>query len=109
MTHPAQTPPEHVILVAFTAHGETRQDAERVLFEAVGLKKLHERGHLGVSSWWEAEDDRVDGSDCDSAVFVHPGAQAQAIALLRAAGLTAECNDWDETREVRGQFDGQAV
>ena len=39
------------------------------------------------SSWWIAEDERSDRSDCDSAVFVPMGRQAEARALLRAAGL----------------------
>lgn len=46
-----------------------------------------------LECWWLAEDDRIDGSDNDSAVFVHPGAQKAAFDLLYAAGLTAECNN----------------
>jgi hypothetical protein len=34
-----------------------------------------------------AEDDRLDGSDCDSAVFVSPGNQGRARDLLRATDL----------------------
>lgn len=41
----------------------------------------------GDAEWWIAEDDRSDRSDCASAVFVPMGRQADAIAVLRAAGI----------------------
>lgn len=42
--------------------------------------------------WWVAEDDRKDGSDNDSAVFVSPGKQSLASRTLHRLGLTPECN-----------------
>lgn len=41
-------------------------------------------------SWWIAEDERYDGSDCDSAVFVTPGYQKAARKLLQAFGMTSQ-------------------
>lgn len=38
-------------------------------------------------AWWICHDDREDRSDRDSAVFVTKGNEAQAQAVLRAAGL----------------------
>lgn len=40
--------------------------------------------HDGIDCWWIAEDDRIDGSDNDSAIFVPWGAQADAASHLRA-------------------------
>jgi hypothetical protein len=45
-----------------------------------------------LECWWVAEDDRRDGSDNDSAVFVNPGAQHAASFLLHEEGLTPSCN-----------------
>ena len=46
-----------------------------------------------MECWWIAEDDRRDGSDNDSAVFVHPGKQMEAYRLLRLHQLTPVNND----------------
>jgi len=78
---------EHVFLVAATVGGKGRDDARRLLFRA-----LNDVRDDGVDSWWEAEDDRQDGSDNDSAVFVHPGATATAHRLLFNAGLSEQAN-----------------
>lgn len=84
---PPATEREHVILVAFEVNGTTREQAERKLHERL-VPVLRSRDALSpVESWWVAEDERFDGSDCDSAVFVKPGKQEQAVAVLRAAGL----------------------
>ena len=45
-----------------------------------------------VDSWWVASDARTDRSDCDSAVFVHPGHQRAAARVLHALGFTAHYN-----------------
>lgn len=77
---------EHVILVAVHLTAPSRLDAQRAV-----LDLLPEVGdstpRATVESWWIAEDDRVDGSDCDSAVFVSPTHQAAARDLLIASGL----------------------
>lgn len=63
---------EETFLVAVTVtNADTRRDAELDLHEA--LKTIiHTRG---ITEWWIAEDDRLDGSDNDSAVFVPYGEQ----------------------------------
>jgi hypothetical protein len=99
---------EHVILVAVTVEAETREEAHTVA--QLGMPRPGARYPTGkgfatglVTSWWVAEDDRQDGSDCDSAVFVTPGTQAQASRRLYMAGLTPRHNIVD--RDVRGQFE----
>ena len=89
----------HTFLVAFEVNAPngdlTRQGAERDLLRALPspgdhLSAYHD-AHL--ECWWVAEDDRHDGSDNDSAIYVHPGKQAAAYVLLREHGLTNDCND----------------
>lgn len=63
------TEPLHVILVAFAIYAPSRVDAHRRLMRM--LPRPAEDGYLGtLDSWWVAENDRIDGSDNDSAVFV---------------------------------------
>jgi hypothetical protein len=62
--------PEHTILVAVTVYAPDRLAAQS---KVMGL--LPKPGVDGVDSWWIAEDDRMDGSDNDSAVFVPMGKQ----------------------------------
>lgn len=83
---------EHVILIAFTVEADTRAEAESVLAANIGIQRLNSDVYTGISSWWVADDDRHDGSDLDSAVFVTPGFQARASRVLHAAGLTAYGN-----------------
>jgi hypothetical protein len=75
---------EHVILVAFVVEADDRETAHAWLLEA--LPRPSEETH--VESWWVAEDDRTDGSDNDSAVFVKPGTQGTAFEVLMASGNT---------------------
>jgi len=74
---------EQVVLVAFDVYGDSPQHAQEVVMRQLG--NVRDTGE--VDSWWIAEDNRVDRSDCDSAVFVRPGRQRQARDLLRAHGL----------------------
>lgn len=69
---------EHVILVAVSVVAETRESAELYLHHRLPRPgdELPETGGTYVESWWVAEDDRRDGSDNDSAVFVPKGTQA---------------------------------
>jgi hypothetical protein len=97
---------EHVILVAFTVEATDRQTAESILHAGIGIRSLEERGFPEVNSWWVAEDDRHDGSDLDSAVFVAPGFQQRASRVLFAAGLTPDINLVDDTARS-GQFVGE--
>ena len=82
---------EHVFLVALQVKGRTREEAEKV---ALSYLPNHPSPDTtpGLECWWVAEDDRHDRSDNDSAVFVHPGSQVYAAALLVAHGLTPEHN-----------------
>jgi len=60
--------PEHTILVAFTVYAPTREDAQHRLMR---LLPQPSRDGIGtLDCWWIAEDDRIDGSDNDSAMFV---------------------------------------
>ena len=78
---------EHTILVAFTVEAPTRGQAHDELMQYMPLVD-----YSPITSWWVAEDDRQDRSDNDSAVFVRPGTQQEAVRQLHAAGLTDECN-----------------
>src|SRR5690606_32450030 len=48
-----------------------------------------------IDSWWIAEDDRRDGSDLDSAVFVPRGAQADVAELIRQ-WIESNADRWNE-------------
>jgi hypothetical protein len=61
---------EHVILVAFEVAGNSRTDAQVAL-----LTRLPRPDDGGVIAWWIAEDDRIDDTDNNSAVFVPKGEQ----------------------------------
>jgi hypothetical protein len=77
---------EQVLLVAFSVYGKDRVQAQERL-----MRRLPRPGSRDfaspIESWWIAEDDRRDGSDCDSAVFVRPGRQRVARDILRRRHL----------------------
>ena len=73
----------HTILVAFAVNGQTRAEAEQTLMGS--LPNPESDCHETIDCWWIAEDDRTDGSDDDSAVFVPKGLQADCEAVLRLA------------------------
>jgi hypothetical protein len=79
----AQQEQEHVILVAFDVQASTRRAAHELLVETL-VERINPvlTGGTGIDSWWVAEDDRTDHSDCDSAIFVPLGMQATAQAAL---------------------------
>jgi hypothetical protein len=92
---------ETVVLVAFVVetfedgqhYGESRyQQAERVLTKRLHPLLQSQDETSPIDSWWVANDTRYDGSDLDSAVFVKPGAQAEASRLLLRADLTYDHN-----------------
>lgn len=62
--------PEHTILVAFTVYAPDWTAAQATL-----MRQLPKPGSNDIDSWWIAEDERYDGSDNDSAVFVPMGKQ----------------------------------
>ena len=63
-------PTEHVFLIAFTVRGGTRAEAEDYLHTRLPWVGRRGDESIEITSWWVAEDDRRDGSDNDSAVFV---------------------------------------
>jgi len=103
-----------VVLIAVQMGGtdldmEGAQQAVAIMMPVVGSGVALDAGRpVSVESWWIAEDDRIDGSDLDSAVFVSPGRQQTAYQLLHDTGLTPDCNDpgyESGDRTVRGQFE----
>ena len=81
-------PNEHVILVAVVVAGPSREEAEKYLHTQMPkAEEWHTLDKPAIDSWWVAEDDRRDGSDCDSATFCKPGKQAEATKALQSAGL----------------------
>jgi len=82
-----------VLMVAFDLRGRSAEDVHYWLQERMphGDSEYEDanRGEIRLDSWWVANDERFDGSDCDSAVFVSMGNQKAARALLRANGLLA--------------------
>lgn len=97
--------PEHVILVAFTVQDDDRAKAHDLLMERLPQPYV---GNTPITSWWVAEDDRRDGSDCDSAVFVAPGNQRAAVETLHRLRMTPECN-LQQGAETRDQWEPEGV
>jgi hypothetical protein len=64
---------EHVVLVAVSVRGESFEAAQRALIPELGFL-LASRGGP-ATEWWIAEDERYDGSDNESAIFVPMGQQ----------------------------------
>lgn len=87
---------EHTILVAFTVEAEHRDLAHLHLMEKLPQVEASQwpgrPSKSTLTSWWVAEDDRQDGSDSDSAVFVSPGFTRRASIVLAAAGFTPALN-----------------
>lgn len=73
----------HTILVAVVVQGHDRESAERALHDALPVPGVSN----DIDSWWIAEDERYDRSDCDSAVFCGVGHQHKARDLIEKAGL----------------------
>lgn len=82
-----------VLMVAFDLRGASAEDVHTWLQRRMPRADTAYRSAASgltvtLDSWWVANDERFDGSDCDSAVFVKPGNQAAARRLLRQAGLS---------------------
>lgn len=92
---------EHVFLVAVQVSLPdymNRLDAEREMRAMLPRPGEYLKTAGQVECWWVAEDDRDDGSDNDSAIFVTPGAAQVAYEVLHKAGLTPDCNDPSKTQ-----------
>ena len=81
---------DHIILVAFSVSAPSRTAAHTAL--VYRLPRPQATPTSPILAWWVAEDDRHDGSDLDSAVFVEPGNQQLAYQHLVRLGLTGEHN-----------------
>lgn len=79
---------EHTFLVAVTIEGNDREHAEARLQTIMPI--IDEHGDGVPVEWWVAEDDRRDGSDCSSAVFVTAGRQVEAREALNRHDLLGE-------------------
>lgn len=73
----------HTVLVAFAVNADNFEQAQRQLMTR--LPDPETDGHSVIDSWWIAEDNRIDSSDNDSAVFVPMGAQPSAERFLACA------------------------
>lgn len=101
----AASGPDEVFLVAIQVSGAPDRDTAQNLV----MMLLPENGdthsdYLGqIEAWWVAEDDRLDNSDNDSAVFVAPGKQYAASTMLHYVSLTNESNITPRTQSP-GRF-----
>lgn len=68
----------HVIMVAFEVEGTDWKNAQTNLMATLPTP-WHSRF---IECWWIAEDERYDGSDNDSAVFVPIGTQEPTNKLI---------------------------
>lgn len=92
-THTPEVTEPHTILAAFEVYGRDAEDAQQRLLD--GLDDVLDDDTTDMSAYWIAQDNRIDGSDCDSAVFVPYGAQADVGTLVDTwAKLHRE--DWRE-------------
>lgn len=80
---------ETVILVAIQVDAEDEAIAQAVVMPH--LRAMLTNSAL-INAWWIAEDQRLDGSDNDSAVFVSGVSQVEAARLLFRHGMTAYRN-----------------
>ena len=72
---------EEVFLVALVVRGpHQRASAEWQMHD--GLQAIMASEH--IHEWWVCEDDRRDGSDNDSAVFVPKGEQVRWTSIVHA-------------------------
>lgn len=77
-----------VLLVAFDLRGPNAQATHEWLHENLPSPGTGgDNDEINLDSWWVANDERFDGSDTDSAVFVPIGHQEEARVLLNEHGL----------------------
>lgn len=76
---------EYVVVVAFGVEADTMKDAQEALMEKLVPLLQSRDANSQITEWWIAEDERYDGSDLDSAVFVPMGTQPEAVAVLDGA------------------------
>ena len=93
----------HVILMAMVINADTRDEAAAFAADSMPLGTF---GAITAESWWQAEDDRIDGGDCMSAIFVNPGGAAKAARILMDAGLSGP-EGYDTLLASRGVADDE--
>lgn len=78
-----------VLLVAFDVRGKTALEVHNWLESQMPYADTFygENEDIYVDSWWVANDERFDGSDTASAVFVPKGDQEAAREVLREKGF----------------------
>ena len=82
---------EHIILVAISVTGCESRDAAQDYLIHQALPRPDDRRSekvASIDSWWIAEDDRRDGSDTDSAVFITGGYEQRKLGI--SGGRTQE-------------------
>lgn len=85
-----------VVLIAVEVRASSQEDAQRLMARPSLAGEY-------VESWWFAEDDRYDGSDNDSAVFVPKGDQkkwAEQVAVERDIDDVLDVTIYDGGLEV---------
>lgn len=75
------------VLVSFCVRGDSDEDVQNLLMKSLPRPESDDGPENGIDCWWIAEDQRFDGSDNDSAVFVNMGKQQEAYKLLTEKGL----------------------
>lgn len=70
--------PEHVLIFAVVVNADSREEAMEYAYDRMPDPRTESDAAPYIDSWWHADDDRRDRSDCDSAVFVKPGHQVLA-------------------------------
>lgn len=84
-----ELPFHDVLMVAFDISGPNATVTQQWLMDKMPKPNVggYIKSEVELDSWWIANDERYDRSDCDSAVFVSKGKQAEARELLRENGL----------------------
>ena len=83
----------HVVLVAIQVETESWTDAqEQVMWLLKNVVHDDEENGVNIERWWIAEDDRFDGSENYSAVFVHKGMKKIAYNILEKLEMTGPWN-----------------
>lgn len=90
---PVQDGFHDVLMVAFDLKGTSAGLVHEWLHNQMPKPGMHSDDigkDIDLDSWWVANDERFDGSDTDSAVFVAKGNQKKAREVLWEAGLSHE-------------------
>jgi hypothetical protein len=80
---PANEKFHDVLMVAFDLKGPNAQNVHQWLMDQMPETGDHgDFGEINLDAWWVANDERFDGSDTDSAVFVPKGQQNECRQIL---------------------------